>query len=80
MTIDVLRNALLYCAIINYAILIVWYLFVLAPHGWMLTLMGKNVRLSHEQFDTILVKGMTLYKLAIFLFNLVPYIALRIAA
>jgi len=34
--------------------------------------------LSVEQFDALHYAGMALYKLGILLFNLVPYIALRL--
>ena len=37
-------------------------------------------RLSAEQIDAINYGGLLLFKLGIFLFNLVPYIALRIVA
>jgi hypothetical protein len=52
-------------------------LFVL-PHGWMHRLWGRWFRLSAEQFDLVNFTGIVLYKSAVLLFNLVPYIVLRI--
>jgi hypothetical protein len=40
--------------------------------------MGRWFHLSVEQIDALHYTGMALYKIGILLFNLVPYIALRI--
>lgn len=79
MSIEVARNVLLWCAIINYGMLVVWFLLFVLPHKWLYQLCGRWFHLSVEQFDGINFAGMVLFKIAIFLFNLVPYIALRIA-
>jgi hypothetical protein len=76
---DVLRKALLWCAIINYAILLVWFLFFILAHDWMYLLHSRWFRFSIEQFDTLHYAGMSIYKLGILLLNLVPYIALHLA-
>ena len=79
MSVDVLRNFFLWCAVINYLVLIVWALLILFPHQWIYRLWGKWFRLTFEQFDAINFAGIAFYKLGILIFNLVPYIALRIA-
>jgi len=78
MSIETLRDALLWCAVINYGVLIVWFLFFIFAHDRLHRLHGKWFRLSVEQFDALHYGGMTLYKVGILLFNLVPYVALRI--
>jgi Family of unknown function (DUF6868) len=78
MNIDVMRNAFLWCTLINYVVLIVWFLLYALPHEWLYRLWVKWFRLTPEQFDTINFAGIALYKLGILLFNLVPYVALRI--
>ena len=78
MTIVLLRSALLWCTIINFGMLGLWGLLFLLPHEWMYRVAGRITRLSTAQLDTINVMGMVLYKLGILLFNLVPYLALRI--
>jgi hypothetical protein len=79
MTVETLRGALLWCGILNYAALVVWSaLTVLAPR--LVHLPCRWYRLSAEQIDAINYGGLLLFKLGIFLFNLVPYIALRIVA
>jgi hypothetical protein len=39
---------------------------------------SKWFKISVEKFDDIHYSGMAFFKIAIFLFNLVPYLALRI--
>ncbi|HLV81131.1 MAG TPA: hypothetical protein VKT32_12655 [Chthonomonadaceae bacterium] len=79
MTIQTVSSVLLWCTVINYVILLTWFLLYVLPHRWMYRLYGKWFRLSEEQFDGINLAGIALYKMGILLFNLVPYIALRIA-
>jgi hypothetical protein len=78
MSIDVARNFFLWCAVINYLVLMVWFLLIVSPHQWLYRLWGKWFPLTAEQFDVINFAGIVLYKLGILLFNLVPYVALRI--
>ncbi|HKI31057.1 MAG TPA: hypothetical protein VKA46_04270 [Gemmataceae bacterium] len=77
MSVEKLRDVLLWSGVINYAMLVLWAaLYYLAPG--VLHWFGRRFRLSAEQFDAIQYGGMMLYKLAILLFHLGPYIALRI--
>lgn len=78
MHIESLREMLLYCTIINFTFLGLWGLLFTLPHGWMYRLGGRVFRLSAEQFDAINMTGILLYKIGVILFNLVPYLALRI--
>ena len=79
MNIVMVRDALLWCAIINFGLLAVWSLLFLLSQDWLYRLTTKWFRLSTEQFDAINFAGIVIYKTGIFLFNLTPYIALRIA-
>jgi hypothetical protein len=77
MTIDTLRGMLLWSGIINYGLLIVWVLaFLLAREP--LHRIARWFGLSNELSDAMNYGGMMFYKLSIFLFFLVPYVALRI--
>ena len=78
MSIELARDFLLWCAIVNYGVLIWWFLVFVLAHDWMLRLHGRWFRLSAEHFDTIHYAGMAIYKIGILLFNLVPYVALHI--
>ena len=78
MRIETLRDALLWCAVMNYGLLIVWFLLFVLSHEWFYRICSRWFRLTVEQFDAINFAGIALYKLGVLLFNLVPYIALRI--
>jgi hypothetical protein len=78
MTVEILRDVLGWSAVINYAVLMVWFLFFLLAHDWMYRFHGRWFSLSVENFDAIHYASMGFYKLCIFLFNLVPYLSLRI--
>ena len=77
MDIKSIRAALLWSALINYGVLMVWFLVFIVAHDWMYLLHGRWFRLSIEQFDTIHYAGMAIYKIGILLFNLVPWISLH---
>jgi hypothetical protein len=74
-----LRRLLLWCALINYGILLVWFLFFMAAHDSMYLLHRTWFQLSVDQFDMLHYAGMAIYKIGIILLNLVPYLALRIS-
>jgi hypothetical protein len=78
MSIEMIRKALLWCAVINYGILLVWFLFFMLAHDWMYRFHGIWFHLSVEQFDMLHYAGMSIYKIGIILLNLVPFIALHI--
>jgi hypothetical protein len=78
MSIELTRSFLLWCTVIDYGILLVWFLVFTLAHDWMRRLHGRWFRLSDEQFDTLHYLGMSTYKIGILLFNLVPFIVLWI--
>lgn len=78
MNIEILRNFFMWCTIINFGILMVWWLSFLLIHDWMQRLHGRWFHFPKEHFDAIHYAGMAFFKLAIFIFNLVPFIALCI--
>ncbi len=80
MTIDLVRNALLWCTVINFGLLLFGALLFILAHDWLYRIYSRWFRLSVEQFDCIVYASLVLYKAGIILFNLVPYIALRIVA
>lgn len=78
MNIETVHRVLLWCAVINYGILLVWFFFFILGHDWMYQFHGKWFRLSVDQFDMLHYAGISIYKIGIILLNLVPYIALHI--
>jgi hypothetical protein len=79
MSIETLRKALLWCAVINYGILLVWFLSFILAHDWMYLFHGRWFRLSVEQFDMLHYAAMAIFKVGIILLNLVPYVALNLS-
>ncbi len=78
MSIEMIRGVLAWSAVINFGLLLWWFLFFIFAHDWLYRLHGKWFKLRKEQFDALHYGGMALFKLGILLFNLVPYLAMRI--
>ena len=78
MTIETIRSALAWCTLINWALLIWWFLFLTLAHDWTYRFHSRWFKLSVEKFDSIHYAGLALFKTAVIVFNLVPYLALRI--
>jgi len=78
MTIEVTRNVLLWCTVINYGVLLAWFLAFVFAHEGIQRIHGRWFHLSHDQFDVLHYAGMSIFKLGIILFNLVPFVALSV--
>lgn len=78
MSLELTRHVLLWSTIINYGILLVWFMSFVFGYANVRQLHGKWFRLSNEQFDALHYGGMSIYKIGILLFNLVPFLALTI--
>ena len=78
MSIEMVRDVLLWCSVINMGLLLWWFVFFALAHGWIYRWHGKWFRLSEERFDAIHYAGMIVFKLGIFVFNIVPCIVLSI--
>ena len=78
MSIETVRKALLWCALIDYGILLFWFLLFVLAHDRLYLLHSQWFRLSVEQFDMLHYGGMAIFKIGILLLNVVPYIALHI--
>ena len=76
MTIDQLQTFLIWCAGINYAILLVWFGVFTLAHDWVYRMHSRWFKLSPEMFDVLNYAGVAIYKIGIMLFVLVPLIAL----
>jgi Family of unknown function (DUF6868) len=78
MTIEVTRAFLLWCTVINYGVLLVWFLVFAFAHDGIQRIHGRWFRLSREQFDALHYVGMSIFKIGIILLNLVPLVVLSI--
>ncbi len=77
MSISSAQDFLLWCLGINYGVMLCWFLAFWFGHDWLFQLHSRWFRISGERFDAIHYGGMAIYKIGILLFNLTPYIALR---
>ena len=78
MTVELLKGTLAWSAVLNMGILLWWFLFLTLAHDWVYKWHSKFYKISIDRFDTIHYAGMTFYKICIFSFFIVPYLALRI--
>ena len=78
MTLELVRDVLAWCTLINLVVLVVWGVALLAARDWVYAIHGKWFRMSMEQFDAVHYGALAAFKVGWVLFNLVPYLALRI--
>ena len=78
MTLDILRGVLGWCIVINIAMLLLWFLFLAFAHDWIYRMHSKWFKIPVETFNAIHYTGIVFFKIVIFVFNIIPYFALRI--
>ena len=78
MRVDVLSGLLGWCSIINIGLLLWWFLMLMFAHDFVYRLHTKWFKIPRETFDTIHYAAIAFYKIAIFIFNIIPYFALQI--
>ena len=78
LNLETLRSMLAWCTLINFVILLIWGILLRWTHDWVYGIHGRWFRMSVERFDAIHYGAVTAFKMGVILFNLVPYIALRI--
>ena len=80
MDIELVKLFLFWTSIINLAILTIWFFMFTFAKEFIYNLHSRWFDIEEKQFDRIHYMLMAFYKLAIFLFSLVPYIALSIVS
>jgi len=70
------REVLLYCVVINYGILLVWFAAFVFAHDAMYRLHSRWFKIPVGTFDAIHYGSMAVFKIGIMLFNLAPLLAL----
>ncbi len=78
MTLEEIRATLAWCSVINIGLLLWWFVFIAFAHDWVYKMHSRWFNIPVEKFDAIHYAGIAFFKISIFLFNLVPYFALRI--
>jgi hypothetical protein len=78
MRMESLRQALGWCAVINGGVLLWWWLWFAFAHDLVYRLHGRWFKIDVARFDAVHYAAMAFYKLTVLVFNVVPYLALRI--
>jgi len=76
--VEVVRSFLAWCTVLNWVVLLFWWGFLTVAGDWVYELHTKWFKISREVFDAMHYGGMGLFKLLILVFNLVPYLVLRL--
>lgn len=75
-----LENAIFvlgWSTVLNYLVLLLWFIFYASDSDRIYRLHSRWFVMTREQFSQLHYLGMMVYKLAIFLFLLAPYISLK---
>ena len=79
MSMEMIRAALGWCTLINWGLLLWWWLFIAFGHDWVFRMHGMWFKkLSRETFDTIHYSGMMAHKVLIVFVYMIPYLVLRL--
>ncbi|MGU5759474.1 DUF6868 family protein [Aeromonas hydrophila] len=76
MDLQLLKTFLLWNLSINYLIIIVWFAAFVFAHDGMYRLHNRWSPLSVEHFNVVHYLGISIYKIGVLLFNLMPYFVL----
>jgi hypothetical protein len=79
-TINVIAAILGWCMVINYGTLLLWMIFLMSGRIWMYRVHNRWFNISDQEFNAAHYRLMGQFKLSIMIFNLAPYLALRIIA
>jgi hypothetical protein len=80
MTIVEIKEILVWCVGLNYAILVVWFGVFVFAHDRLYRLHNRWFNISIETFDMLHYAGMSMYKIATLVFNVVPLVALHLSS
>jgi len=78
MDIRTIKEFFKWCTIINVALLGFSAIMIIAAPEFIYGAHGQLFHMPREAFDVVLYSFLGLYKIVILVFNLVPYVALRI--
>lgn len=73
-----LRAFFMWCTILNAALLILSSVICIGARDWVYRVHSKMFPMSRDAFNVAIYSFLGLFKMAFFVFNLVPYLALLI--
>lgn len=80
MAIETVREILGWCTVLNFGMFLLSVVMVTAARGWIYKMHGGWWKLTEPQFNVVIYGFLGLYKVLIIVFNLVPYLAVVLAA
>ena len=78
MDIQMLTQFLMWCTVFNVALLTISAAICLCASDWLYGIHSKLYSVSRETFNMVCYGFLVAYKIAVLVFNVVPYIALLI--
>jgi len=78
MNLEEIRAMLGWCAIMNMGLLLWWVGFLAFASDWVYRMHSRFFPIERAHFNAIHYAGIATFKIAIFMLNVVPYLALRI--
>ena len=78
MDVQMLTTFFMWCTLLNVGLLIVSFLMLLVAGDFVYKVHSKYFAMTRESFNASLYLIIGLYKIAVFVFNLIPWIALLI--
>ena len=79
MSIETLIKVLGWCSLINLGILVYWFLIIVFASDLVHRFHSKMFKnIERADFDRFMYMGMLSYKMIVFVFNVIPYVSLRI--
>ena len=76
MNIQFLRSFLLWCAVFNYVLLILWWVLITLAHDFSYRFSSRLIPMSVERFDSLHYAGIIFYKILTILLFVIPCIVL----
>lgn len=78
MDVETLRTFFMWCTIINIALMTLSFILLTALSDFVYRIHGKWFPMPRETFNVVLYSSLGIYKIAIIVFNIVPFVALLI--
>jgi len=78
MNMTAIRSFFLWCTVVNAGLFFLAFLVCTLAGGWVYRMHSRCFPMPRETFNVVLYLLFGLYKLAIMVFNVVPYVALVI--
>ena len=80
MTFETVRNIFAWSLVINFAVLILWFILFTLARDWIYRMHSSLFKVSPDAFNAINYGGLGLYKMIVFVFIFIPYIAMHIVS